>query len=225
MAISLCAVVSLYHRPISKLIDIRRLKRKKVGKNHLNLVKANRLKKPNPSSILFFRKMQNYHSRYKMRVNTISIECFQIMRSKNATLQRLLNLKPNPKWFFGEFAVWQMLQWHMHFLDDDLNIYISNIRNGKRKLAKALKTAGPRQIENCRNEGRRIADNGKILHKTINRDFLQVNFSKVMRKLLYRRRFLASNNLFSLGSRFFTSFVKNDQFIWLWMIFKVNFRA
>ena len=101
----------------------------------------------------------------------------------------------------------------MHFLDDDLNIYISNIRNGKRKLAKALKTAGPRQIENCRNEGRRIADNGKILHKTINRDFLQVNFSKVMRKLLYRRRFLASNNLFSLGSRFFTSFVKNDQFI------------
>ena len=192
MAISLCAVVSLYHRPISKLIDIRRLKKKKVGKNHLNLVKANRLKKPNPSSILFFRKMQNYHSRYKMRINTISIECFQIMRSKNATLQRLLNLKPNPKWFFGEFAVWQMLQWHMHFLDDDLNIYISNIRNGKRKLAKALKTAGPRQIENCRNEGRRIADNGKILHKTINRDFLQVNFSKVMRKLFYRRCWIST---------------------------------
>ena len=182
MAISLCAVVSLYHRPISKLIDIRRLKKKKVGKNHLNLVKANRLKKPNPSSILFFRKMQNYHSRYKMRVNTISTECFKIMRSKNATLQRLLNLKPNPKWFFGEFAMWpvvdgsQILHCQVYFLDDDLNIYISNIRNGKRKLAKALKTAGPRQIENCRNEGRRIADNGKILHKTITRDFLQVNF-------------------------------------------------
>ena len=101
VAISLCAVVSLYHRPISKLIDIRRLKKKKVGKNHLDLVKANRLKKPNPSSILFFRKMQNYNCRYKMRINTISIECFKIMHSKNATLQRLLNLKPNPKWFFG----------------------------------------------------------------------------------------------------------------------------
>ena len=72
-----------------------------------------------------------------------------------------------------------MLQCHMYFLDDDLNIYISNIRNGKRKLSKALKTAGPRQIENCRNEGRRIADNGKILHKTINRDFLQVNRPKI----------------------------------------------
>ena len=74
----------------------------------------------------------------------------------------------------------QMLQWY--FLDDDLNIYISNIRNGKRKLSKALKTTGPRQIENCRNEGRRIADNGKILHKTINRDFLQVIFSQVLQK-------------------------------------------
>ena len=105
VAISLCAVVSLYHRPISKLIDIRRLKKKKVGKNHLDLVKANRLKKPNPSSILFFRKMQNYNRRYKMRINTISIECFKIMHSKNATLQRLLNLKPNPKWFFGKFIL------------------------------------------------------------------------------------------------------------------------
>ena len=66
--------------------------------------------------------------------------------------------------------------------DDDLNIYISNIRNGKRKLSKALKTTGPRQIENCRNEGRRIADNGKILHKTINRDFLQVIFTQVLQK-------------------------------------------
>ena len=102
-----------------------------------------------------------------------------------------------------------MSQWY--FLDDDLNIYISNIRNGKRKLAKALKTAGPRQIENCRNEGRRIADNGKILHKTINRDFLQVNFSKVILKLLYDHRFSASN--LSLERRFLTSLVKNDQFI------------
>ena len=129
--------------------------------------------------------MQNYNGRYKMRVNTISIECFKIMRSKNATLQRLLNLKPNPKWFFGESAVGPVLNGSRcfsvtcTFLDDDLNIYISNIRNGKRKLSKALKTAGPRQIENCRNEGRRIADNGKILHKTINRDFLQVNRPKI----------------------------------------------
>ena len=79
-----------------------------------------------------------------------------------------------------------------NFLDDDLNIYISNIRNGKRKLAKALKTAGPRQIENCRNEGRRIADNGKILHKTINRDFLQVSL-EVPKCLRWRSKVLNVN--------------------------------
>ena len=73
--------------------------------------------------------------------------------SKSGTIQRILNMRPNVKWFN----------------DEKLNIYFNNIKSARRQLT------GNTDPEQSRIHGRRIADNGKILHRIISRDFIEVN--------------------------------------------------